>query len=189
MGFRVVHGSRAYPLTIVYLWCTITSRLLSAAFARPRRALARHSDPWDKMTFLRKSPTLTPKMLAAKRRNARRSTGPTTAGGPWNASQNALQHGHYARSLRRSMLALRENAEEFDRVYREAHGAQTAPWQPVVSAPGCSTATRNKKMRNEAGISKITQVVNPKSSEISIENKGVKRRPRRRTELFLTSGT
>ncbi len=51
-------------------------------------------------------------MLAANRRNARRSTGPTRAGGRWNASQNALQHGHYARSLRRSMLARRENATD-----------------------------------------------------------------------------
>ncbi len=136
---------------------------------------------------LRKSPTLTPKMLAANRRNARRSTGPATAGGRWNVSQNALQHGHSARSLRRSMLALRENAaEEFDRVYRLS---------PVVSAPGCSTATCNPKktrneagisfsinktvrrLRNEAGICKITQVVNPKSSEIPVENKGVIPRP------------
>ena len=66
---------------------------------------------------LRKSPTWTPKMLAAKRRNA-------------------LQHGHSARSLRRCMLALRENAEEFDRVYGVS---------PVVSAPGRGTAPSPKR--------------------------------------------
>ena len=98
---------------------------------------------------LRKSPTLTLKMLAANRRNARRSTGPTTTGGRWNASQNALQHGHYAGSLRRCMLALRENAEEFDRVYGEppGHGTQTAAWLPTggFDAGGAAHVPPSKK--------------------------------------------
>ncbi len=64
---------------------------------------------------LRKSPTLTPKLLAANRRNARRSTGPTTALGFAGEDTRATE----------------ENVEEFDRVYREAHGAQTAPWLPT----------------------------------------------------------
>ena len=69
-------------------------------------------------------------MMAAKRRNARRSTGPTTALGFAGEDTRATEVA-YARSLRRSVLARRENAEEFDRVYQEAHGAQSAPWLPT----------------------------------------------------------
>ncbi len=39
-------------------------------------------------------------------------------------------------------------------------------------------------LRNEAGICKITQVVNPKNSEIAIENKGVIRRAGREPDSF-----
>ena len=76
------------------------------------------------------------------------------------------------------------------RLWATAHKPRRG-YQPVVSAPRCGTATRNKKMRNEAGMSfsinktvrrlrneagicKITQVVNLKNSEIYIENKGVR---------------
>ena len=34
-----------------------------------------------------------------------------------------------------------------------------------------------RRLRSEAGICKITQVVNPKNWEMSIEKKGVRRRP------------
>jgi len=42
---------------------------------------------------LRQSPQLTPELLAAKRRNARLSTGPRTPPGKQNAKLNALKHG------------------------------------------------------------------------------------------------
>ena len=45
---------------------------------------------------LRKSPQLTPRLLAANRRNARRSTGPRTSAGKHNSKMNALKHGGYA---------------------------------------------------------------------------------------------
>ena len=41
-----------------------------------------------------------------------------------------------------------------------------------------------RRWRNEAGICKITQVVNPKNSEMTIENKGVISRPGREPESF-----
>jgi len=51
---------------------------------------------------LRKSPRLTPRLLAAAHRNGKRSTGPRTAAGKQNSKLNALKHGGYAalRALR-----------------------------------------------------------------------------------------
>ena len=42
---------------------------------------------------LRKSPQLTPRLLAAARRNAQLSTGPRSAAGKQNSKLNALKHG------------------------------------------------------------------------------------------------
>ncbi len=50
-----------------------------------------------------KGPELTPKALAARRRNAQRSTGPRTPRGKARASLNAFKHGRRAASLRRFM--------------------------------------------------------------------------------------
>jgi hypothetical protein len=47
------------------------------------------------MSF-RKSPQLTPALLAAARRNAQHSTGPRTARAKQNSKLNALKHGRYA---------------------------------------------------------------------------------------------
>ena len=67
---------------------------------------------------LRKSPQLTPRLLAAARRNAQHSTGPRTAAAKQNSKLNALKHGRYAlpENLRLSRLrgmALGEYPEEF----------------------------------------------------------------------------
>ena len=67
---------------------------------------------------LRKSPQLTPEMLAARRRNAQHSTGPRTAAGKQNSKLNALKHGRYAlpenhRQSRLCGMALGEDPEEF----------------------------------------------------------------------------
>lgn len=52
---------------------------------------------------LRKSPTLTPALLAANRRNAQRSTGPRTARGKGQTRLNALRTGERSR-LRLDLL-------------------------------------------------------------------------------------
>jgi len=52
---------------------------------------------------LRKSPTRTPALLEANRRNARKSTGPRTARGKAQTRLNALRTGEYSR-LRRGLL-------------------------------------------------------------------------------------
>ena len=67
---------------------------------------------------LRKSPQLTPSLLAAARRNAQHSTGPRSAAAKQNSKLNALKHGRYAlpenlRLARLRGMALREDAKEF----------------------------------------------------------------------------
>jgi hypothetical protein len=66
---------------------------------------------------LRKSPRLTPALLAAARRNAHFSTGPRSAAAKQNSKLNGMKHGRYARpeNLRLARLrgmALREDPEE-----------------------------------------------------------------------------
>ena len=46
---------------------------------------------------LRKSPTMTPGLLAALRRNAQKSTGPRTARGKAQTRMNALKNGQHSR--------------------------------------------------------------------------------------------
>ena len=53
---------------------------------------------------LRHSPLLTLAALAARRNNARKSTGPKTLRGKARASLNALKHGRYAVCLRRKLV-------------------------------------------------------------------------------------
>ena len=67
---------------------------------------------------LRKSPRLTPALLAVARRNAQHSAGPRSAAAKQNSKLNALKHGRYAlpENLRLSRLrgmALGEDREEF----------------------------------------------------------------------------
>jgi len=67
---------------------------------------------------LRKSPQLTPALLAAARRNAQHSTGPRTAAAKQNSKLNALKHGRYALPENLCLARLRgmvlgEDPEEF----------------------------------------------------------------------------
>jgi hypothetical protein len=60
---------------------------------------------------LRKSPQLTPALLAAARHNGRHSTGPRSPAAKQNVKLNALKHGAYVSddNLCQSMLALGES--------------------------------------------------------------------------------
>ena len=60
--------------------------------------------------------TLTPPSLAARRQNAHQSTGPRTAAGKRRVALNFLHRGVHGRSLRRSMRALGENPQEYQRL-------------------------------------------------------------------------
>ena len=55
---------------------------------------------------LRKSPTLTPALLAANRRNAKKSTGPRTAQGKAWSRMNRLTHGNYSDEYRNFVMAM-----------------------------------------------------------------------------------
>ena len=57
---------------------------------------------------LRKSPTLTPALLEACRRNAQKSTGPRTAQGKANMRMNALRAGERSRLSQKFAEALLE---------------------------------------------------------------------------------
>ena len=76
---------------------------------------------------LRKSPQLTPQLLAAARANARHSTGPRSPAGKQNSKLNALKHGAYvcAENQRESMLALGEDPERFQALSEELQSAFT----------------------------------------------------------------
>ena len=70
---------------------------------------------------LRKSPELTPALLAAARRNAQHSTGPRSATAKQNVKLNALKHGAYVRDENRhkTMLALGEDPEQLQTLTEE----------------------------------------------------------------------
>jgi hypothetical protein len=74
---------------------------------------------------LRKSPQLTPKLLAAARRNARRSTGPRSPAAKQNSKLNALKHGAYVsfENQRQAMQALGEDPEQFQALIEELRSA------------------------------------------------------------------
>src|SRR5215470_11511526 len=52
-----------------------------------------------------KTRKVTPRMVEANRKNAKKSTGPRTPQGKQNVAYNALQHGFYAKPSLKFMLA------------------------------------------------------------------------------------
>jgi hypothetical protein len=86
---------------------------------------------------LRKSPELTPELLAAARQNGQRSTGPTSDAGKENSRLNALKHGQRASPENHSlvMLALAEDPQEFDDLKLElmtTYGPGDALWEKQI---------------------------------------------------------
>ena len=86
---------------------------------------------------LRKSPRLTPQLLAAARQNARHATGPRSPAAKQNSKLNALKHGersnpenHY-----QVMRALGEDPEEFESLKQElmtSFGPGDALWEKQI---------------------------------------------------------
>ncbi len=69
---------------------------------------------------LRQRRKVTPRMLAANRANAQKSTGPRTASGKARVALNGLKHGHYTGRLFRSQLVrAREDVGLYDWLYRQ----------------------------------------------------------------------
>jgi hypothetical protein len=106
---------------------------------------------------LRKSPQLTPKLLAAIRKNAQLSTGPRTAAGKQNSKLNALKHGGYAAlaNHHQTMLALGEDLEEFDKLKQElmtALGPGDAVWEKQVEHLARLCWRRQRLERAQKGV-------------------------------------
>jgi hypothetical protein len=106
---------------------------------------------------LRKSPQLTPELLAAKRRSARLSTGPRTPPGKQNSKLNALKHGAYAapENHRQTMLALGEDPEEFDNLKQElmtTHGPRDALWEKQIDDLAQLYWRRDRLRRAQEGL-------------------------------------
>ncbi len=86
---------------------------------------------------LRKSPQLTPALLAAARQNAQHSTGPRSAAAKQNSKLNALKHGGRVsdENRRQAMLALGEDPQEFENLKQElmsAFGPGDALWEKQI---------------------------------------------------------
>jgi hypothetical protein len=86
---------------------------------------------------LRKSPQLTPALLAAARRNAQHSTGPRSPAAKQNVKLNSLKHGAYVsdENQRLAMLALGEDPQEFENLKQElrsAFGPGDALWEKQI---------------------------------------------------------
>jgi hypothetical protein len=73
---------------------------------------------------LRKSPQLTPQLLAPAPQNAQHSTGPRSAAAKKNSKLNALKHGQRAtpENHHEVMLALGEDPQEFGALYQGRMG-------------------------------------------------------------------
>ena len=65
-----------------------------------------------------KSPTMTPRKMAANRANAQKSTGPRTAAGRRFAMLNRLRHGARSRAFRANLIKAGQNVELFDWIHR-----------------------------------------------------------------------
>jgi hypothetical protein len=86
---------------------------------------------------LRKSPQVTPALLAAARRNARHSTGPRSPAAKQNSKLNALKHGGYVadENHHQAMLALGEDPERLQTLTQEllsAFGPGDALWEKQI---------------------------------------------------------
>jgi hypothetical protein len=86
---------------------------------------------------LRKSPELTPELLAAARQNGQRSPGPSSDGGKQDSKLNALKHGQRAspENHRLVMLALGEDPQEFDDLKQDlmlTYGPGDPLWQKQI---------------------------------------------------------
>jgi hypothetical protein len=106
---------------------------------------------------LRKSPQLTPALLAAARQNAQHSTGPRSPAAKQNSRLNALKHGAYAsdENHHQAMLALGEDPEQFQTLTEElmsAFGPGDALWEKQVEDLAWLYSRRERLERAQEGL-------------------------------------
>ena len=109
---------------------------------------------------LRKSPQLTPALLAAARHNAQHSTGPRSAAAKQNSKLNALKHGAYVsdenhRQSRLGGMALGEDPEQLQTLTEElmsAFGPGDALWEKQIEDLAWLYCRRERLERAEEGL-------------------------------------
>ncbi len=106
---------------------------------------------------LRKSPQLTPQLLAAARQNAQHSTGPRSPAAKQNSKLNALKHGAYVadENQRQAMRALGEDPQEFENLKQElksAFGPGDALWQKQIQDLAWLYCRRERLARAQEGV-------------------------------------
>ncbi len=106
---------------------------------------------------LRKSPRLTPELLAAARNNAQHSTGPRSPAAKQNSKLNALKHGLRARpeNHHEVMLALGEDPQEFENLKQElmtTFGPGDALWERQVDDLAKLYWRRERLARAQEGV-------------------------------------
>src|SRR5208283_3962902 len=106
---------------------------------------------------LRKSPQLTPQLLAAARHNAQHSTGPRSPAAKQNSKLNALKHGAYVadENQRQAMLALGEDPQEFENLKQQlksAFGPGDALWEKQVEDLAWLYCRRERLGRAQEGL-------------------------------------
>jgi hypothetical protein len=106
---------------------------------------------------LRKSPQLTPALLAAARQNAQHSTGPRSAAAKQNVKLNSLKHGGRVsdENRRQAMQALGEDPQEFENLKQELMSALTpgdALWEKQIDDLAWLYWRRERLERAEAGL-------------------------------------
>jgi hypothetical protein len=106
---------------------------------------------------LRKSPQLTPALLAAARQNAQHSTGPRSPAAKQNVKLNSLKHGGRVSDENRcqAMLALGEDPQEFENLKQElmsAFGPGDALWEKQIDDLTWLYWRRERLERAEAGL-------------------------------------
>ena len=106
---------------------------------------------------LRKSPQLTPALLAAARQNAQHSTGPRSAAAKQNSKLNALKHGGRVRDENRclAMQALGEDPEQFQTLTQElmsAFGPGDALWEKQLEDLAWLYCRRERLERAQEGL-------------------------------------
>ena len=106
---------------------------------------------------LRKSPQLTPALLAAARQNAQHSTGPRSPAAKQNIKLNSLKHGGRVSDENRcqAMLALGEDPQEFENLKQElmsAFGPGDALWEKQIDDLAWLYWRRERLERAEEGL-------------------------------------
>jgi DNA-binding transcriptional MerR regulator len=109
---------------------------------------------------LRKSPQLTPALLAAARQNAQHSTGPRSPAAKQNSKLNGLKHGGYVRDENRCQsrlcgMALGEDPEHLRTLTEElmsAFGPGDALWQKQIEDLAWLYCRRERLERAQEGL-------------------------------------